>query len=153
MGKSFEYIFNSHSLKFEEIEHCTPGTNAVFKIGWFIAKIFAPIESGMNTNSDYRTELFGIERANKLEISAPQLVASGIVEELFSFEKPYMDGYFGEYDAGKLAEKCFNGLLLHDFGYNIIRCNMGCIDEITSLAVLKERLYTAIKNNKRWKLE
>ena len=61
-----------------------------------------------------------------------------------------MDGYFGEYDAVKLAEKCFDGLMLHDFGYNIIRCNLGRIDEIKSLAVLKERLYTAIKN-KGWK--
>jgi serine/threonine protein kinase len=283
--KDFEplikYIFNRHKLPFTEIEHCTPGTNAVFKVGGLVAKIFAPKESGMDTDSDYKTELFGIERANRLGISAPQLLASGTVEdkyvfrylimeyisgcslgklesgltnkekikyakqlrevtdrmntscerfndydiiyraqhcerwsnfpqsfqyerkeylkkykittpvyvhgdlnpdnvlidtagklyiidfadvvlapseyelaavvcELFCFEKPYMDGYFGEYDSVKLAEKCFDGLLLHDFGYNIIRCNFGRIDEITSLAVLKERLYTAIKNNKGW---
>jgi AAA+ superfamily predicted ATPase len=75
---------------------------------------------------------------------------AAVVCDLFCFEKPYMDGYFGEYDAVKLAEKCFDGLMLHDFGYNIIRCNFGRIDEITNLAVLKERLYTAIKNNKGW---
>jgi len=280
-----EFIFTSHNLPFTEIEHCIPGTNAVFKIGGFVAKIFAPIDSGMDTESDYKTELFGIKRANKMGISAPKLVASGTVEdkyvfhylimeyisgssigslesgltdnekmeyakqlqeitnkmnvpsdkfndydivkkalicerwsvfpqsfqyerrkyieqhykntnlvyvhgdlnpdnvlidtektlhiidfadavlapseyeivaiicELFCFEKPYMDGYFGEYDIVKLADKCFNGLLVHDFGYNIIRCNLGCIDEITSLAVLKERLYIAIKNNKGWELD
>lgn len=283
--KDFEplikYIFSRHSLPFTGIEQCTPGTNAVFKVGGLVAKIFAPQESGMDTEWDYETELFGIERANRLGISAPQLLASGIVEdkyafrymvmeyisgnslgqlesvitdsekvkyaklireitfkmntpcerfngcdivkraqhckrwntfplsfqyersdylkkykvknpvyvhgdlnpdnvlvdtagklyiidfadavlappeyelaalicELFCFEKPYMDGYFGKYDAAELAEKCFEGILLHDFGYDIIRCNLGCIDEITSLAELKERLYTAIKNNKRW---
>jgi len=76
-----------------------------------------------------------------------------IVCELFRFEKSYMDGYFGEYDAVELVEKCFDGLMLHDFGYNIIRCNFGHIDEITSLAVLKERLYTAIKSNKGWEID
>jgi len=283
--KDFEplikYIFNRHNLPFKEIEHCMPGTNAVFKVGDFVVKIFAPKESGMDTDSDYKTELFGIERANRLGISVPQLLASGTAEdkyvfhylimehisggsfgqlesgmtdeekiefgkklreitdrmntpcerfnhidvinralhcerwskfplsfqnerkeylkqykitapvyvhgdlnpdnvwidakgklyiidfadavlapseyelaavvcELFCFEKPYMDGYFGEYDAVKFTEKCFDGLLLHDFGYNIIRCNLGHIDEITSLAVLRERLYTSIKNNKGW---
>ena len=277
-----EYIFNNHSLPYTGIEHCMPGTNAVFKIGGFIVKIFAPYESGMDTDSDFMTELFGIKRANKLGIPSPQLVASGTVEdkyvfhylimeyifgytlgnleselsdyekieyakqlriitdklnlscqrfndydivnralscerwskfpqsfqierrkfleqyncknnlvyvhgdlnpdnvlintegklfiidfadavlapleyelvaivcELFCFEKPYMDGYFGEYDPIKLTELCFNALLLHDFGYNIIRCNLGRIDEITSLTLLKERLYTAIINNKGW---
>lgn len=286
--KDFEplikYIFDRHNLPFAEIEHCTPGTNAVFKVGGLAAKIFAPTESGMDTDSDYKTELFGIERANRLGLSAPQLLASGTVEdkyifrylimehisggsfgqlesgmtdeekmeyakqlrkitdkmntpcesfnhidvisralhcerwckfplsfqnerreylkqhkiaapvyvhgdlnpdnvwidtkgklyiidfadavlappeyelaavvcELFCFEKPYMDGYFGDYDAIELAEKCFDGLLLHDFGYNIIRCNFGRIDEITSLDVLRERIYTAIKNNKGWEPE
>ena len=49
--KDFEplikYIFNRHNLPFTEIEHCTPGTNAVFKVGGLVAKIFAPKESGM----------------------------------------------------------------------------------------------------------
>jgi len=75
---------------------------------------------------------------------------AALICELFCFEKPYMDGYFGKYDAAEITEKCFEGLLLHDFGYDIIRSNLGCIDKITSLAVLKERLYTAIKNNKGW---
>lgn len=285
--KDFEllikYIFDRHKLPFTGIEHCTPGTNAVFKVGGLVVKIFAPKESGIDSDSDFKTELFSIERANRLGISTPQLVAGGTVEdkyvfnylvmeyisgcsfgeiesgltdkdkvkyakqlreltdrmntpcerfndwnvikraqqcerwnmfplsfrqehkeylenykmtspvyvhgdlnpdnvlidtsgklyiidfadavlapseyelapivcELFCFEKPYMDGYFGNYDAAELTEKCFKGLLMHDFGYSIIRCNLGRIDEITSLAALKERLYTAIKNNKGWEL-
>jgi hypothetical protein len=75
---------------------------------------------------------------------------AAVVCMLFCFEKPYMDGFFGEYDAEKLTERCFDGLLLHDFGYDIICSNLGRADEITSLGVLKERLSVAIKNNKGW---
>ncbi len=273
-----KHIFAIHGLEFTDMENCNPGTNAVFKIGRFIVKVFAPIESGMDTDSDFNTELFGIERAGKLGIPVPKLIASGTIKdkyefrylimehiygitlgdiegkvtdcekksyakqlrditdkmntpscrfndvdvieralhckrwnsfpegfqferrnyldqyrlknivyvhgdlnpgnvlvdegkklyiidfadailappeyeiaavvcELFCFEKPYMDGYFGEYDAEELSEKCLRGLLMHDFGYNIIRDNLGCIDEIVSLETLKQRLYSEIKSN------
>ena len=58
-GPLIKYIFKLHKLPFSSIEHCTPGTNAVFKVGSYIIKIFAPNESGMDTDSDYNTELFG----------------------------------------------------------------------------------------------
>jgi len=80
-----KYIFRHHNLPFTEIENCTPGTNAVFKVGGLVTKIFAPKESGMDTYSDYKTELFGIERANRLGIQVPQLVLNGTVEDKYIF--------------------------------------------------------------------
>lgn len=71
-----KYIFKCHDLPWSEIEHCIPGTNAVFKVGGWVVKIFAPNESGFDTDFDNKTEHFGLERANRLGISAPQLVAS-----------------------------------------------------------------------------
>jgi Ser/Thr protein kinase RdoA (MazF antagonist) len=279
--KAFEllirYIFNRHGLPFTEIEGLTPGTNAVFKVGGYVVKIYAPNESGLDADSDYQTELFGLKRAERLGISAPRIVADGnvtdryefryfimeyidgeafgirqaemtdgekrgfaarlrrltdrlntlcerfndidfveratscsrfsamplsfqterlewlrqyqpkstvyvhgdltrdnvivskndkyyiidfadaciapeeyelavIVSELFHFEKPYLNGYFGDYSAKELTEKCFCGLLLHDYGVNIIRDNICPLNEVTSLDKLKERLFCAINN-------
>ena len=275
------HIFQKENLPCEKIENCTPGTNAVFKVGNYIVKIFAPAESGMDTDSDYNTERFGLERANKLGISAPKLFASGDVPdkylfrymimahidgvsfgkmeksltydeklvigqklraitdkmntpcerfnqvdvrkrsirngrwmdfpvrfnrervayleklhmdksdkvyvhgdlnpdnvlidangelylidfadavlapvsyeqsvvacELFCFEKPYMLGYFGDYKVADIVELCRNGMLIHDFGGDILRHSIGPADEISSLEVLRERLYHIVKTEK-----
>ncbi|MGB3972359.1 MAG: aminoglycoside phosphotransferase family protein [Limnochordia bacterium] len=87
--KAFEplvkQIFKQHSLPFSEIEQCIPGTHAVFKVGSCVVKILAPEESGWNTRSDYVTELFGLERANKLGIPVPKLLACGSVEDQYRF--------------------------------------------------------------------
>ena len=40
-------IFRRHSLAYEEPKHLTPGTNAVFRVGKQIVKIYAPAESGL----------------------------------------------------------------------------------------------------------
>lgn len=275
-----KHIFKLHNLPFSSVRHCTPGTNAVFKINDFIIKIFAPNESGMDTDSDYYTELFGLERANKLGVPSPELIAKGsvlakyrfnymvmayiegaefgktentfsdetkfeigmklrkitdklnteceqfnevdvinnigrykrwnsfcnefknerlayiknhsfgkhvfvhgdlnpdnvlvadnelyiidfadavtapqeyelavIICELFCFENSYMRGYFGEFDVKELTDRCFDGLIIHDFGGDIIRSNLGEIDEITDLKILKDRLYTAISTGKQF---
>ena len=44
----------------------------MFKVGDLVVKIFAPKESGFETESDYQTELFGIARANRMGVSALQ---------------------------------------------------------------------------------
>jgi thiamine kinase-like enzyme len=273
-------ICDKENISYEKTEHCTPGTNAVFKIATadshcLIFKIFAPKESGMDTDSDYNTELFGMSRANKLGISTPELVAYGDIRdkylfrymimeyidgaaigdiedgmsdsqkfdfaeklrlitgmlntpserfngydiikraqnnkrwncfpdkfnkerldfleryrihdevyvrgdlnpdnilignngklyiidfadafiapveyewavvacELFCFEKPYIKGFFGNMSDEEIAKKCFEGLLLHDYGVNIIRDNIGRPEEIDDLSILKEHLYKSI---------
>ena len=271
-----KYIFQKENLKFTQIENCTPGTNAVFKVNGYIVKLFAPKESGMDTDTDFDTELFGMCRVNNLGVFAPKLVASGAVEdkylfcymvmeyidgieiseirkklttdekykigqklrtitdkmntscepfnnldvindigrykrwtkypesfkrerleyikshdfgehvfnhgdlngdnillgkngelyiidfadavlapksyeqalitcELFHFEKPYLHGYFGEYSIEELTELCFNGLLIHDFGGDVIKEHLGGIDDFHSLEDLRKRLFDKLR--------
>lgn len=80
-----KHIFEKEELGYTKIESLTPGTNAVFKADDKVIKIFAPKESGMDAYSDYKTELFGLKRANTLGISAPQLLASGCIRDKYDF--------------------------------------------------------------------
>jgi serine/threonine protein kinase len=273
-------IFIKENISLDKIEQCKPGTNAVFKVGNYIINIYAPEESGLNTDSDYYTEVFGMQRANLLSIPIPKLVAKGMVEdkykfrylimeyidgqtlgdienklsdnekmiigeklrsitdelnkacetfndihiinrelnnkrwdifsddfnnerieylkklilkdevyvhgdlnpdnvllhengqvyiidfadallapseyelpaiicELFCLDKAFMKGYFGEESLEDITELCLKGLLIHDFGSNIIRCNFGNINEITSIKSLKDKLYQSIETGRQ----
>lgn len=78
-------IYEKENLPFELLENLTPGTNAVFKVGKTVCKVFAPKESGMDAQSDYNTEAFGLVRANLLGVSAPRLIAGGSINDKYEF--------------------------------------------------------------------
>ncbi len=90
------FILQTEGLREADIERLTPGTNAVFKVGECVIKIFAPPESGFDQTIDLQTELFAMKRAKKLGIDAPKLIASGFVEDKYRFA--YM---ITEYIAGR----------------------------------------------------
>jgi serine/threonine protein kinase len=274
-------IFDNEKIFLNKIEHCTPATNAIFKAGSYIIKIYAPKETGMETDGDdYKTEAFGLLRAEKININAPKIIAHGSIQDkylfryiimeeikgvefskidetlssddkillgrklrdiftklntectefntvdckkrsllnkrwdimpktfnddriqyikninmsqkvyvhgdinpnnilldcndnlyvldfadallapieyeyiaivcyLFCFDKSFMKGFFGKYENPEFIEKCLLGLLLHDFGANMIQCNLGNVDDIVSLDVLEERLSDVILSGKQ----
>jgi len=270
------HIFDKEDLKFEKIENLTPGTNAVFKVGEYVVKIFAPKESGLDTTMDVQTELFSVKHAEKLGVSVPKCVVDGVIEdkyifpymimdyvvgrefaeirnklsddekidfgrrlrgitdkmnkpcrrfndidvvnekgryqrwekypiefrqerlayikarsygelvfvhgdlcndnilitednqpciidfadavsapiiyehshiasELFRFDKAFLKGFFGNYNPEKLAKMCFDGLLIHDFGGDIIAQRVASAGKINSLQDMKQALYNMIK--------
>lgn len=270
-----ECIFQKEKLPFTAVEYLTPGTNAVFKVGEYVVKIFAPVESGIDSTMDIQTETFAMKRSATLGISVPKCIASGCIEdkysfsymimdfisgkeftdiagtlsfdekvafgrrlreitdkmntpcesfndidvindkgryrrwdkypatfrqerlaylktheygekvfvhgdlcsdnilvagdgelfiidfadavtapiiyeqahvasELFQFDKGFLTGYFGKYEIDWLADLCFNGLLIHDFGGDIVEQHVAKPEEITSLKILCERLYGLI---------
>ncbi|PWM47413.1 MAG: hypothetical protein DBX47_00730 [Clostridiales bacterium] len=274
-----KYIFKEEGLPFQPLENLTPGTNAVFKVGLYVVKVFAPKESGIDMTPDFHTELFSMNFALSKNINLPIVVANGCVKDkfdfyyiitkhinaiqfsvaepllndrekfniakelrlitskinipcerfnnvdvveralkcerymkfpisfqnerykylknyknknyvfvhgdlnpdnilvdkqnnlhiidfadslsapyeyelvvlvccLFCFEKPYLDGYLGNYNIDELTDKCLTGILLHYYGYNIICSNFGKVSEITSIDVLRSKIYLSIKNNK-----
>jgi len=80
-----EHIFCEERLPFEAARNLTPGTNAVFKVGKYVIKIFAPAESGIDQTMDMRTELFAMKRAEEVGVRTPRLVARGMVEDKYRF--------------------------------------------------------------------
>ena len=80
-----EYILYKERLPAVKIENLTPGTNAVFKAGRYVVKIYAPVESGVDQTADLQTELFAARRAEKKGVPAPKLLAHGFVEDKYSF--------------------------------------------------------------------
>ncbi|MCL2495601.1 MAG: aminoglycoside phosphotransferase family protein [Oscillospiraceae bacterium] len=87
-----EHILQKEGLPVAPLEHLTPGTNAVFRVGDYVLKIFAPPESGFNlTLDDLKTELFSMQRAEKLGVHAPKLIAKGMIDDKYKFAYMIME--------------------------------------------------------------
>lgn len=78
-------IFKKHSLPMKGISHLTAGSNAVFKVGNYVVKIFAPLESSINTEMDYLCELHGCKRAQELGITTPNIILSSSIQDKYFF--------------------------------------------------------------------
>ncbi|MCL2446305.1 MAG: aminoglycoside phosphotransferase family protein [Oscillospiraceae bacterium] len=80
-----EHVLRKEQLPAAEIERLTPGTNAVFKVGDVVIKIFAPAESGMDQTLDLQTELFAARHAYSLGVRVPKVIANGFVHDKYDF--------------------------------------------------------------------
>ncbi|NCA67842.1 MAG: aminoglycoside phosphotransferase family protein [Clostridia bacterium] len=112
-----KYIMSKESLPQAELKNLTPGTNAVFRAGDYVIKIFAPKESGNDQTPDMKTEIYASRRANLLGISAPKVIADGFVQDKYLF------GYLiTEYINGREfidAEKDMTALMKVEAGRNL----------------------------------
>lgn len=77
-------IWNENGWTMAPIEHCQAGTNAVFKVGDKIIKIFAPIESGCDTRHDYEVERAGLNYAQSL-VPTTTILCQGICCDRYVF--------------------------------------------------------------------
>lgn len=90
-----EYIFDRERFEYSRPEKLTPGTNAVFRIGRYVVKIYAPIESGVDCVSDMSTELFAERFAREHDVPTPRILANGEVNDRYRFVyivSEYIDG-------------------------------------------------------------
>ncbi len=140
-------IFKNEGLLCKEISHLTAGSNAVFRVDDFVVKIFAPIESGFNTEIDYNCELIGMKRAISLGINIPKVIASSFIEDKYLFRYIIMD-YIDGADAKNIlkhysaAEKI---AFVQQLKENINKMNTVVEDKFPTIDV-KERAL----NNTRW---
>lgn len=78
-------IFHREGLTFPGLENLTPGTNAVFRAGDYVVKIFAPRESGMEPQLDYSNESAVCGTLTRWGISTPRLIAHGMIQDTYLF--------------------------------------------------------------------
>lgn len=78
-------IFRRHSLAYEEPKHLTPGTNAVFRVGKQIVKIYAPAESGLVPTW---AEAAGMKLAEAAGIPTAGIICCGELQDRYTF--PYL---------------------------------------------------------------
>lgn len=78
-------IFRREGLAFPGLENLTPGTNAVFRAGDYVVKIFAPRESGMEPQLDYTNESAVCGALTRWGISTPRLIAHGMIQDSYLF--------------------------------------------------------------------
>jgi len=75
-----------------KIEELEPGMHAIFKVGDYVVKIFAPIEhSGKIIGKDYERELHGMKWADSCGVPAPKLFAHGTIEDSCDFQYMVME--------------------------------------------------------------
>jgi len=82
------FILEKENLPISKIENLHPGTNAVFKSGNYVVKIFAPKESGLDGSIDYKTEKFALNFAQSHGVAVSKLFVYGDVNDKYYF--PYM---------------------------------------------------------------
>lgn len=74
-------IYRKEQLTFTTLENTAPGTNAVFRIGETVAKVFVPACAGCDSAPEYAAELDGLMRAERYGVDAPRVRASGTFDD------------------------------------------------------------------------
>ncbi len=104
--KLIRHIFDKERLPQAKITHLTPGTNAVFRVGDYVVKIYAPPQSGMDQTDGRRTELFAASfaaKAGDAGISIPRVEAFGEIRDRYCFAYIIMDYIAGRELGQELA--------------------------------------------------
>lgn len=80
-----EDIFRMQSLPLARMEKMPPSTNAVFRVGNYVIKIYAPREAQMDPEEELRIERFAMQRARKAGVPVPGISAWGCYHDRYDF--------------------------------------------------------------------
>lgn len=78
-------IYHRENLPWEPLRSLTPGTNAVFRVGDTVVKVFFPTESGLDPFPDYHNEAAVCGWLTEHAIPSPRLLARGYLEDKYRF--------------------------------------------------------------------
>ncbi len=81
-------IFRREGLPFSPLSPLTPGTNAVFRSGELVVKVFFPRESGLDPEGDFQNEGAVCRLLIQRQVPVPRLLAAGRLEDRYTF--PYL---------------------------------------------------------------
>jgi serine/threonine protein kinase len=97
-------IYKRSDLSCPSVTPLTPGTNAVFRVGQTVVKIFAPLEADLTDASDYAAELEAHREAEGLGLPVPRILTYGVYEDRYPFEYLIMN-YIPALDLGDALPK------------------------------------------------
>ena len=78
-------IYRREGLAFAPLGPLTPGTNAVFRVGNTVAKIFFPAESGLDPLPDFTNESAVCRFLSSKGVPTPKLLACGELSDRYKF--------------------------------------------------------------------
>lgn len=78
-------IYRREGLPFFPLQNLTPGTNAVFRVGGTVAKVFFPVESGLDPVPDFTNESAVCRFLTSQGVPTPRVLACGSVEDRYRF--------------------------------------------------------------------
>lgn len=78
-------IYRRENLPWEPLQSLTPGTNAVFRVGNTVAKVFFPKESGLDPFPDFHNESAVCGWLTEKSIPTPRLLAQGKLRDKYEF--------------------------------------------------------------------
>lgn len=85
------------------IEGLTPGTNAVFRCGDKVIKLYAPAESGLSTQRDYAVEIAMLNHARRAGVRTSNLHSHGIFQDRYCFYYLVFEYIIGEEAGGAIV--------------------------------------------------
>ncbi|MCL2198215.1 MAG: aminoglycoside phosphotransferase family protein [Defluviitaleaceae bacterium] len=91
-----EFILSRHGLEISPLEKLAPGTNAVFRVGEYVVKIFSPQGLCNDYGTTIEVEMFGMRLAEEVGVPAPRLIADGEVDDKYFFRYMVMDYIHGK---------------------------------------------------------
>ena len=98
-------VLRRHNLPDKKVTELTPGTNAVFRAGDYVVKLYAPPESGFADGTYGLGEWQAMNAAFSVGVRIPSPVARGVIHDRYDFAYMVMEYMQGQ-ELGDVIDQC-----------------------------------------------